>query len=59
MVRSRLSYLMFCGRPGGGCAGWVRSGLRVSSSRHVEIRVVQKIAFAKTIQLPSAERVKA
>ena len=41
---------MFCGRPRGGCAGWICSGLSVSTSRRVEIRVVQKISFAKTIQ---------
>jgi hypothetical protein len=50
MVRSRVSYLRFCGRPRGGCAWWSRSSLSVSTSRHVEIRVVQKITFAKTIQ---------
>ena len=41
---------MFCRRRGGGCAGWSRRGLSVSTSRHVEICVVQKITFAKTIQ---------
>jgi hypothetical protein len=49
-VWSRLSYLMFCGRRCGGCTGWSRRGLSVSTSRHVEICVVQKITFAKTIQ---------
>ena len=45
-----LVILMFCGRRRGGCAGWSRRGLSVSTSRHVQIRVVQKITFAKTIQ---------
>src|ERR1700676_896897 len=49
-VRSRLTYLRFCGRPRGRCGGRSRSGLSVSTSRHVEIRVVQEITFAKTIQ---------
>ena len=46
---------MFCGRRCGGCTGWNRGGLRVSTSRHVEICVVQKITFTKTIQ-PGAIR---
>ena len=33
-----------------GCAGWSRRGLSGSTSRHVEIRVVQEETFAKTIQ---------
>jgi hypothetical protein len=41
---------MFCGGRCGGCTGWRRGGLRVSAARHVEIGVVQEIAFAKTIQ---------
>ena len=41
---------MFSGRRRGGCAGSSRRELSVSTSRHVEIRVVQKITFAKTIQ---------
>ena len=34
----------------GGCAACSHRGLRVSTSRHVEIRVVQEITFSKTIQ---------
>jgi hypothetical protein len=49
-VWSRLSYLMFPGRRRRGCAGSSRRGLSVSASLHVEIRVVQKITFAKPIQ---------
>src|SRR6266404_3967035 len=51
-----LSYLMFCGRRCGGCTGWSRRGLSVSTSRHVEICVVQKITFAKTIQSVAIRR---
>ena len=47
---SRLSYLMFRGRRCGGCVGLSCRGLGVSNSRHAEIRVVQKITFAKTLQ---------
>ena len=39
-----------------GCAGWSRRWLGRSISRHVEIGVVQKIAFAKTIQLVAIRR---
>src|SRR5580700_1350390 len=34
----------------GGCTGRSRRGLSGFSSDHVEIRVVQKVTFAKTIQ---------
>jgi hypothetical protein len=47
---------MSCGRRFGGCTGWSRRGLSVSTSRHVEICVVQKITFAKTIQSVAIRR---
>ena len=47
---------MFCGRRRGGCSRWGRRGLSVSTSRHVEICVVQKITFAKTIQTVAIRR---
>ncbi len=53
---SNVSYLMFCGRRCGGCTGWSRRGLSVSTSRHVEICMVQKITFAKTIQSVAIRR---
>jgi hypothetical protein len=50
-VWSRLSCLNVLRKRCGGCAGWSRRGFSSgSTSRHVEIRVVQKITFAKTIQ---------
>ena len=39
-----------------GCAEGCRRGLGGFTSRHVEIRVVQKKAFAKTIQLIAIRR---
>ena len=47
---SRVSYLLFYGRRCGGCTGRSRRELSVFTSRHVEICVVQKETFAKTIQ---------
>jgi len=40
----------------GGCAGCSRRGLGGFISRHVEVRVMQKVTFAKTIELVAVRR---